>query len=215
MKRVVLLAVLMLALPIMAFANSNLVFTNHGGNITYNGTNLAGGATLDTFTNSGGTVGCSTCNIGHLSYSTGALTSHNLTATTDTWAFAGGGAFKITSNGTALLPSGTVFTGTFNGPVTFVGTFNPAGDFGAGAWSYTLTGNVSGMFTNAYGGQSASGGTVQLTFDVHGHVPFTTSVRGNTGTTSLATPEPGTLGLLGTGLLGIAGLVRRKFRSEV
>jgi hypothetical protein len=71
------------------------------------------------------------------------------------------------------------------------------------------------MFTNAYGGQSASGGTVQLTFDVHGHVPFTTSVRGNTGTTSLATPEPGTLGLLGTGLLGIAGLVRRKFRSEV
>jgi hypothetical protein len=29
---------------------------------------------------------------------------------------------------------------------------------------------------------------------------------------SLAVPEPGTLGLLGTGLLGIAGLLRRKRR---
>jgi PEP-CTERM motif-containing protein len=30
---------------------------------------------------------------------------------------------------------------------------------------------------------------------------------------SLAVPEPGTLGLLGTGLLGIAGLLRRKRRK--
>jgi len=30
------------------------------------------------------------------------------------------------------------------------------------------------------------------------------------GTTNLTAPEPGTLGLLGTGLLGIAGMFRRK-----
>jgi PEP-CTERM motif len=214
MKRVVLLAVLMLALPIMAFANSSLVFSNHGGSITYT-TNLVGNATLDTFTSSGGSVGCSSCNIGHVSYATGVVTNHVLTSTTDSWTFAGGGSFKITSNGTVLLPNGTVFTGTFTGPVTFVGTFNPLGDLGAGAWSYTLNGNVSGNFSSGYGGGAASGGTVQFTFDVHGHIPFSNFVRGNSGNTTFATPEPGTLGLLGTGLIGIAGLVRRKFRSEV
>jgi hypothetical protein len=30
------------------------------------------------------------------------------------------------------------------------------------------------------------------------------------GKTNLATPEPGTLGLLGTGLIAVAGIMRRK-----
>jgi len=31
------------------------------------------------------------------------------------------------------------------------------------------------------------------------------------GDTTFGTPEPGTLGLLGTGLVAIAGMLRRKF----
>ncbi len=212
MKRVVFVAVLMLALPLLAFANSSLIFTNAGGSVQLSSNTLIGNSQLTSFTAANGTT--TTGALGHVSYQTGAMTSHVLTATTDTWTFAAGGSFKITSNGSGI-PGGVVFTGSFTSPVTFTATFNPAGDNGLGSWAYTLSGQIAGNLGPNYGNGATSGGTVQFTFDVHGGQPFSGFVRGKTGTTTVtAVPEPGTLGLLGTGLLGIAGLVRRKFRQS-
>jgi hypothetical protein len=121
-----------------------------------------------------------------------------------------GGTININSNGTGGLPTGVLFTGTFSGPVTWVGSFNSSGNHGLGAWTYTLSGQVQGTFFN---GQSANGGTVQFSFDVPRGFQFGIGhpARGKFGTTTVtAVPEPGCLALLGTGLFALGGIMRRK-----
>jgi hypothetical protein len=69
-----------------------------------------------------------------------------------------------------------------------------------------------------YNGTTVDGATVQLTINT-GKGFFngqTTISSGDTNiNTTATTPEPGTLGLLGTGLIGVAGIVRRKLKSAV
>jgi hypothetical protein len=94
--------------------------------------------------------------------------------------------------------------------VNWAGTYNPLGNQGKGNWTYVLSGQVAGSI-HGIGGGNAAGTTIQFTFDVPGSKPFSKTVRLNHGITTVAVPEPGTLGLLGTGLIGIAGVIRRKF----
>jgi hypothetical protein len=70
----------MLALPMVAFGNSNLVFTNAGGRVMLSNSILIGNAGLTSFTAANGTT--TTGALGNAFYQTGMETTHVLTSTT-------------------------------------------------------------------------------------------------------------------------------------
>lgn len=205
-KKTVFITLLALALPLAAFAGSSVDFTNSGG--TLSGTSgglVLSGSTLIAVNglNGGGLITGN--NLGTLSFSTGALSSGSLQMG---GTFAAGGAFNITGNGTSGIPNGTIFNGSFAGPVTWTLI-----TLANGTHNYTLTGFLTGTW---YNGTTMNGATVQLTINT-GKGFFNGSTSISSGDTNFTTtvPEPGTLGLLGTGLLGMASIIRRKLKSAV
>ncbi len=200
MKKILLLAVLALALPTAMFAGSSVDYTNSGGTLSGSSSGLSLSGSVLIAVNEGGSL-ITGNNLGSVSFSTGSLTSGSLQMG---GTFAAGGWFTITGNGTNGVPSGTLFSGTFSGPVTWTLV-----TLANGTHNYTLSGAISGWTGS---GAPTQGATVQLTINT-GKGFFNGSTTISSGDTNIVVPEPGSLSLLGTGLIGLAGMVRRKLKS--
>src|SRR5215469_14988802 len=185
---------LVLFSPALSLANS-FDFTSHGGPLTGSAAGLSlTGSTLVNINSSKA--------LGTLAFSTGASVSGSLQMG---GTFAAGGSFVITGNGTDAIKNGVIFSGAFNSPVawTLITLAN-------GSHQYTLTGTVTGTW---FTGASLAGATIQLTVNT-GKGFFNGSTKlGVTNLNGLGAPtpvpEPASLGLLGTGLLGIVALTLR------
>lgn len=194
-----LVALAVLALPLSAMAET-FDFATQGGSIaaTGGGTQLTTinppsgpGAPITSFADLPGICTSPACDPlnsvgGYATILTGTLASGTL---------AGGGTFN---------PGGSVQLFDKFGAMFFSGVFSSIQSWNVVGNTLNLSGNISGTFASGF---ATTGGVFE--FSING--PFNPAGTFlSSGDIDVVVPEPGTLAMFGSGLIGLAGLLRRK-----
>jgi len=216
LRQIVIAGIVALLTPMASWANSiapnicdpgSVCITNDGG--TLSGTTSGLSITGSTVTQIGNLQGA---DLGTFTLSTGSLLTGNLTTG---GTFAAGGSITITEG------SSTLFSGTFSSPVNWTETGvivhvshgHTTYTCGSGGCMYYLDASVTGTYSSS--GLMVTGGTIQETLSSRTPFPIGGgSLQLANGSTSLFTPEPSTLGLMGTGFVGIGLVARRKLKAK-
>jgi hypothetical protein len=206
--------------PVSARANScepgTVCFSNNGGTMTgspssgfyLNGTN---GSIASTITQINGESATGT-----LSFTLGSLMSGynmDMTKAGESVYFNPG---TLTLTGTLGNYTGIIFNGTFG--ISGVGVQWTLDSISkSGIYTYTLTGPINGTWFVNGTDITVSGVTTQILFKSKGAYTGAPgqSIALENGSTFVFVPEPATMGLMGTGLLGMGVLVRRKAKRQV
>ncbi len=157
--------------------------------------------------------------LGAFALTTGAASgSLALTTIGSSTTLAGGGSITALANGAwGSIPAGTpLFAGTFVGPVTWTLTTIVGNNY-----FYNLTGNVTGTLDDSLIALLYPGGCVScnpvngslFTLNISSTGAFSGAANIQSGNMSVVVPEPSTLLLFGSGLVAVAGIVRRRFAA--